>query len=415
MSRRSKGTRIWLEPEERNAQGRLVRRSAWVIRDGAHKVRTGCAGEDREGAEQALASYIASKYRPCRDHGRDPSRILVLDVLNIYLSDKACKHARPDETKQRILTLADFWQPFSLADVNGPRCREYIRWRVGKPWKSSKPEKTHRPPRLVTDAAARRELEDLRAAINYYRKEGLCSQVVSVVLPDKSEARDVWINRSEAARMLLAAWRARQTMDGKRTQRAIGKHLARFLLVGLYTGTRHTAICAASFQPAIGRGHLDLDRGVFYRRPKGSRLTKKRQPPVKLPDRLLAHLRRWQRLGIAKHAVVEWNGKPIKSVRTAFTSAVKAAGIEKHVTAHTLRHTSATWVMQNGADPWQAAGFLGMSVETLINNYGHHHPDFQADAARAASGQKRDRNPVNKTRSNEPNATIIAEFSKRAG
>ncbi|MER8456819.1 hypothetical protein NKH24_11965 [Mesorhizobium sp. M1300] len=30
---------------------------------------------------------------------------------------------------------------------------------------------------------------------------------------------------------------------------------------------------------------------------------------------------------------------------------------------------------------WQAAGFLGITVDVLIDTYGHHHPDFQADAA----------------------------------
>ena len=39
---------------------------------------------------------------------------------------------------------------------------------------------------------------------------------------------------------------------------------------------------------------------MFHRRALGARETKKRQPPVRLPDRLLAHLRRWQRLGIAQ-------------------------------------------------------------------------------------------------------------------
>ena len=81
---------------------------------------------------------------------------------------------------------------------------------------------------------------------------------------------------------------------------------------------------------AIGRGHVDLERGVFYRRAEGARETKKRQPPVRLPDRLLAHLRRWERLGIAKQAVVEWNGKPVRSVRKAFAAAVQAAGLDKH-------------------------------------------------------------------------------------
>ena len=40
-------------------------------------------------------------------------------------------------------------------------------------------------------------------------------------------------------------------------------------------------------------------------------------------------------------------------------------------------------MMQNGADLWQAAGFLGMTVEMLERRYGHHHPDFQRDAAQA--------------------------------
>jgi hypothetical protein len=112
-------------------------------------------------------------------------------------------------------------------------------------------------------------------------------------------------------------------MRDRKTERAVGRHLARFILLGLYTGTRHAAVCSAALMPAIGRGHVDLERGVFYRRAQDARETKKRQPPVRLPDRLLAHLRRWQRLGIAEHAVVEWNGKPVRSVRKAFATAVK--------------------------------------------------------------------------------------------
>jgi integrase len=68
---------------------------------------------------------------------------------------------------------------------------------------------------------------------------------------------------------------------------------------------------------------------------------------------------------MAKHAVVEWNGKPVRSVRKAFAAAVQAAGLGEGVTPHTLRHTAATWAMQNGAGLWQAAGFLGMTVEML--------------------------------------------------
>ena len=47
--------------------------------------------QDRAGAERALAEYIASKYQVPRERNRHPAEILVLDVLNIYLADKAQK------------------------------------------------------------------------------------------------------------------------------------------------------------------------------------------------------------------------------------------------------------------------------------------------------------------------------------
>jgi len=207
------------------------------------------------------------------------------------------------------------------------------------------------------------------------------------------------------------------------TEREVGKHIARFILIGLYTGTRHAAICGAALQPAIGRGYVDLERGVFHRRARGAHETKKRQPPVRLSGRLLTHLRRWQRLGIATHAVVEWNGKPVRSVRKGFAAAVKAAGLPttgpERLTPHVLRHTAATWAMQSGADLWQAAGMLGMTPEMLRDRYGHHHPDFQADVVnklarggRVLGDQVGIRLTVNKTRQTRSNVTKIADLSK---
>ena len=96
----------------------------WVIRDGTHKLSTGCTRGERSNAERALAKYIATKYQPSRQRDRNPAETLVLDVLNLYLVEVASKHARPDEAKQRILTLADFWQPYMLTDISGQLCRD---------------------------------------------------------------------------------------------------------------------------------------------------------------------------------------------------------------------------------------------------------------------------------------------------
>jgi integrase len=412
MSRHAKGPRLYLA-RPRWRDGKVHQRFTWFIRDGKDKISTRVTATDRAEAEckrrlaeQKLGEHIGHKYELNRERGRCPAEILVLDVLNIYLGDVARSHARPEETKQRVLTLAEFFASDMLADINGQRCREYATWRSKQVRKACKPEQTNRPALRVTAAAARRELEDLRAAINHHRQEGLCSEIVSVVLPEKSRGQDVWLTRSQAARLIWAAWRAKQIMQDRVTKRQVGKHIARFILVGLYTGSRSGAICGAALMPTIGRGHVDLERGVFYRRAAGARETKKRQPPVRLPDRLLTHMRRWQRRGIAKNAVIEWNGTPVRSVRKGFAAAARAAGLPisgpDKVTPHVLRHTAATWMMQNGVDLWQAAGFLGMTVEMLQARYGHHHPDFQADAARAVAARSPRQFParmsVNKTR-----------------
>lgn len=415
MPRPAKGARLWLQPEELNADGSIRKQSVWVIRDGSRKKSTGCAPGDYARAEEALGTYLTEKHRAPRTRGRHPSEILIADVLTIYLTDIGPEIARLDELKQRVARLAEWWQVKKLADVTGRSCRDYVAWRIQQPVKAAKPEKTGKPARLVSSAAARRELEDLRAAINYHRKEGLCSEVVEVVLPAKPQARERWLTRSEAARLLWAAWRYREVQKGVPTDRRSRRHIARFILVALYTGTRSAAICGAALAPEPGRGWVNLDSGVFYRRAIGARETKKRQTPVRLPARLVAHIRRWKDAGAANHSVVEWNGAAVVSVKKAFARAVEDAGLGPEVTPHILRHTCATWLMQLGVDLWDAASFLGMTVQQLEATYGHHHPDFQSGPAEALGGQNGDRNPVNKTRRERSNVTQLRGLERASG
>ena len=78
--------------------------------------------------------------------------------------------------------------------------------------------------------------------------------------------------------------------------------------------------------------------------------------------------------------VLHINGARIKDIKKGFAASCERAGLEG-VSPHTLRHTAATWLMQAGTDVWQASGFLSMSTETLQRVYGHHHPDYQREAA----------------------------------
>src|SRR3981189_1218647 len=133
MPRPAKGARLWLRPEERSSDGTLRKRAVWVIRDGSRKISTGCAPKDRADAERVLGEHLANKYQPHRARGRQPSEILIADVLAIYLTDVAPKHAREAETKQRVLTLDAWWADRTLADVSGANCRAYVEHRTLQP------------------------------------------------------------------------------------------------------------------------------------------------------------------------------------------------------------------------------------------------------------------------------------------
>jgi integrase len=376
-----KSARLWLRPARRDKKtGRIVARATYLILDAGKHYPTGCFAGEAERAERKLAEYIAAKYQAPRK-GRDLEDIPLADVLSIYIDDRGPKQRNRAKFDERMARLNEFWGAMRLSEVTGDACRRYVAERGNA-------------------GGSRRDLEDLRAAINHHAREGLHHNIVRVALPEKGPARDRWLTRGEAAKLLWTCWRHRETQlrhcgphRGQRlpTKRYPLRHLARFLLIALYTGTRAGAIAKASPNKGEGRSFVDLDHGVFYRLPEGDRLSKKRQPPAPIPSRLLAHMRRWRDRKIIGDRFVEWNGEPVASVKTALKTAVRLAKLPGKVTPHTFRHTAATWLMLNGVNIWRAAGYLGMSVETLDRVYGHHHPDFLSDAADAI-GRKPNRN-----------------------
>ena len=271
MPRRSKGPRLWL----RECPARS--RPAGSPMPPCGSSRTANTAKARDAAQMIVdelrrrspATSDASTSPHAEAGVRPPAHIPVADVIALYGRDVAPKHSRPRETAQRIAALLGFFGDKVLSDINGTLCRAYVEHRG-------------------SIAAARRELEDLRAAINHHRKEGLCSAIVEVVLPRGcAGARALAHAGRGGARCLWAAWRYREVQKGKPTGRRSRQHVARFILLALYTGTRAGAVCGAALQPTIGRGWIDVARGVFYRRADGERETKKRKPPVPLPPELL--------------------------------------------------------------------------------------------------------------------------------
>jgi integrase len=439
MPRRNSGPRLWLRPGEVAKGGGTERLAQWHIKDdGGVRKPTGCFARDGRGlkgpekaealaynaeeeakAHQALAAYITAKHTPSVQKGRGAGEVLVVDVLLMWgerVVQKRVEELRAEDAKAgivhekpaiyegranrcmaRLLQLGEFWQGKTLADVDGDSCEEYVAWRCGHAWKSARPKATGNEARLVSPQGARRELEDMRAAVNWHRGRGYCREIVEVSLPSKGKKREHHLTRHEAARLLLGMWRKREVMSVRGDSRTRAgekvlsrkrpqRHLTRFTLLGIYTGTRAGAIATAAFERIPGRSWLDLETGMFHRLAVGQDETNKRQPPVRIPDRLLAHIRRWKRLGVSKDYVVEFNGKPVEHVNKGFGVALADAGLNG--SPHMLRHTCASWLLQRGVRSWDAAHYLGMSERILLETYAHWHASYQASIA---GGRKRER------------------------
>jgi integrase len=85
--------------------------------------------------------------------------------------------------------------------------------------------------------------------------------------------------------------------------------------------------------------------------------------------------------------VVTFAGRPVLSLKTALSRACRLAKLESGVTAYTLRHTCASWLVMRGLPTRLIADFLGTSEQMIIDHYGHLAPDYQ-DVAAKAIGRK---------------------------
>ena len=352
-------------------------KSVWIIIDGKQHIATGCLEYQAGEAEKRLANYISDKYRPAR-HVRELELIDVADVLSIYLDDCGSRVGDQPKLERAISRLNNFWGGKMLSEITSAECRAYVKSR-GK------------------TGGARSDLETMRAAINHHGKENLHHGVVRVTLLPKGAPRDRWLTRAEAARLLWTCWRYRETQTVHRgrhkghrieTEKRPLRHLARFILIGLYTGTRAGAIAAASPYRSLGNSFVDIDEGIFFRQAIGRRASKKRQPPAPIPARLLGHMRRWVRRGVVTSHFVEWNGAPVRVGQDRVQQSRKAG--------RTVGPRNPAHVAPHGGDlahaarrPGLAGGGLPRHVRPryVERTYGHHHPDYLKDAADAITSK----------------------------
>lgn len=377
---RKKGPRLWLEERK----GRLP---IWHIRDGGKKLSLGLPEHQLEEAERQLAEYIADKHAPEAYTAR-ATDISVPEVLAVYHKSLEKKTARLDTPAARrtmatrkvhISNLLPFWKDKTLADVRTSVCEKYEEYRQAMPPRRG----MRKGAEGISGATVRQELKTLRQAIMAWHGESPLAALPVVWTPPPAPPRQRYLERDEVARLIKAA-------------RRLGfKHLVRYILVAVYTGTRDEAVRGLRWFRSSHNGWIDTARGVLYRAGFAEQQTSKRRPPMILPDRLLSHLRRWAKQDEAQgltHVVTymkraeegsrraKLNAKmkvtripqPVGDIHKAWASMVKEAGLGIDVTPHTLKHTAITWMLWDGKSVWDVAEDTGTSAKTIEEVYGHH-------------------------------------------
>ncbi|NVK47600.1 MAG: hypothetical protein HWE33_14985 [Rhodobacteraceae bacterium] len=258
MPRPAKGARLH----------KFKHRPHWYIRDTAQPDRS-TGHTSLEQAEKALAAYIATKGR--KGSANEPGNITCGEVLTIYAEEYAPTVAAPERIGYALDALIPFWAELKVSHVKGETCRRYAKFRKKVIKRDAEGEPIEWAP--VSAGTVRRELGTLQAALNYCQREGFLTSAPLVTLPEKPEAKEPWLTRDEAARLIWTAYRGHKA-----------KHIARFILIGLYTGTRKDAIIRMGFEKNTIGGWFDLDHGHHVSHERVGAVDKEAQNPCPHPS-----------------------------------------------------------------------------------------------------------------------------------
>lgn len=395
---RQSGAKLWLRKRDDQDSATWT----WYIIDGKRQISLGLAWspEDPKGAK---ADLMLADYKLNKARGPAPTapaatagEILIDDILDHFEAANPEKAGATEaEMRQRtnlmfsISALRGYWCGKYLSDVTVASSVDYRNKRTGRRWKNQTKETDPSKIRVTGTQSARRELELLNAAIKLYARENDLTAIRQAEIPAKSPPRKDWLSYDEVARLLLACrgrtwdhetddWvrdgRGRVLVKSPYTRRRRAG-IARFILLAAWTGTRHDSVLRLRWHQNDSTGYVSRDLKTVFRKGDQETDTSKSRTPCRVPAHLHAHLRRWFKNDEKRNllnVVHQQNGTGYSAyIQVTFKQIVIDAGLDPNrITPHTLRHTCAHWMKNEGVPIWIAADYLGMTVDTLEKIYG---------------------------------------------
>lgn len=256
-------------------------------------------------------------------------------VLEAYFA------AKPEIIRRR--QLLEFWQHQLPTGINEPLLKAYSRTRAG-----------------LAPATIRTELGILNSALKWAVKAGVIPKAPFIQLPEGSPPRDLWISRKDADKLVKAAG---------------SFHIELFILLAKNTAARAGAILDLKWDRIKG-GRIDFNDPTKPR-------TRKKRAEVRITPELAAALGEAKK-GAHSDYVIEYAGKPVRSIKKAFHRAAVRAGMPE-VSPNVLRHSVATWLAADGVPLEQIAALLGNSVKMVERVYAKYTPGYLDKAMKSLS------------------------------
>jgi site-specific recombinase XerD len=194
------------------------------------------------------------------------------------------------------------------------------------------------------------------------RRQGTPDPFLELEVPSKPQQERDWLTHEEFQAMLTAAERPQRRRPG------LAQRDRLVLMALVLTGLRRAELIGVQWRDVSLDGQYP---SLLVRRGKGGK--PRRQP---LPSQLVAELERWRSTRELSPTDPVFCGLAGGRLQGNVMSDVirrtsRSARLSKHVTAHTLRHTAATWLRQATGDTRLVAEYLGHADVSTVSRYAH--------------------------------------------
>jgi integrase len=329
-----------------------------------------------EGWSASKAAQTLSELKKAATTGEGPSS-LAEKREKAEARRKAEDEARAQEERENV-TFAQVWAKYlPVAQSNKAAHTAYAEeaayrlWLsptlADKPLKDIKPIHLERIKKILADAGrsaqtARHVLAAVRQVFNFAKRHGLYNgdNPVSLVKKPMTDSRRLRFLTHDEADHLLEALAERES------------NVHDMALLALHCGLRAGEVFSLTW------GDVDMERGVLLLRDTKSGKSRAAFMTEAVKDMLAAMERR----GHDDLVFLSAKGERIVQISETFNRVVTALGLNNGVTDprqkvvfHTLRHTFASWLVEQSVDLYTVKELMGHGTLAMTERYSHLSPD----------------------------------------